>query len=47
VHIFWGNFVAYLAVDDAKVAKCTFTATRIGNDAENAYGKLDEAVAAG
>jgi len=34
-------------VDDAEVAECTFTATRIGNDAENTYGKLDEAVAAG
>jgi hypothetical protein len=47
VQIFWGEFVAYLAVDDAKVAECTFTATKIGNDAENAYGKLDKGVAAG
>lgn len=44
---FGSEFVAYLAVDDAKVAECTFAATRIGNDAENVYGKFDKAVAAG
>jgi hypothetical protein len=31
-------------MDDAEVAECTFAAARIGNDAEIAYGKLDEAV---
>jgi hypothetical protein len=33
-------------MDDAEVAECMFTAARIGNDAENAYGELDKAVAA-
>ena len=37
----------YLAVDDAEVAECMLAATRIGDDAENTYGELDEAVAAG
>jgi hypothetical protein len=47
VCIFRSKFVAYLAVDDTKVVECMLAATRIGDDAENAYGELDAAVAAG